>query len=211
MNITIFGATGFVGNHLLSKALAEGHKVKILARDPKKVRNTHANLEIIEGDYFDLEKVRQAISGSEAILSTVGPKPRSSADQTKEMYLQSLETVFDGMKNDGVNRFINILGAATVAPGEKVQTKRKLVRFIIGIIGPHIKDTKQAELELIRKSGLEWTSVRPPLITECSGDFKAHAETLAGGKVDVHQLVGFLLENLNTTDWVGKAPLVSTV
>ena len=49
--ITILGATGFVGKKLIQKALDSGYKIKVLARDRNKLNGVSGRVDIIEGSY----------------------------------------------------------------------------------------------------------------------------------------------------------------
>ncbi|HYO83563.1 MAG TPA: NAD(P)H-binding protein, partial [Bryobacteraceae bacterium] len=46
------GATGFVGWHVARKLLDRGDRVRLLARDPAKVRELHG-AEVMQGDLRD--------------------------------------------------------------------------------------------------------------------------------------------------------------
>lgn len=80
MQVTILGITGPVGAHAAKKALEHGHNVFVLVRRgviavPESVKR-HANairqLNVIEGDATNLEHLREATEGSDAILSFLG-------------------------------------------------------------------------------------------------------------------------------------------
>ena len=43
MKITVFGATGGVGGHVVRQALDAGHQVTAVVRDPKRLRVEHAH------------------------------------------------------------------------------------------------------------------------------------------------------------------------
>lgn len=72
MNLLIFGATGGTGRALVEQALDQGHNVTAFARDPSKVRVTHANLRVLKGDILDYNSVENALRGQDAALSALG-------------------------------------------------------------------------------------------------------------------------------------------
>ena len=51
--VTIFGATGFSGQAILTEALKQKHEVTILLHDASKVQIKHKNLTIIEGNVLE--------------------------------------------------------------------------------------------------------------------------------------------------------------
>ena len=75
MKLLIFGATGGTGRALVEQALAQGHSVTAFARDPAKVRTTHQNLTVSQGNMLDPSSVEAAVQGQDAVLSALGTRP----------------------------------------------------------------------------------------------------------------------------------------
>lgn len=73
MQITIFGASGKTGRLVVQQALSRGYQVVAYVRDATKLSFTDANLKIIQGQLDDLDMVKQAVAGSQAVLSALGP------------------------------------------------------------------------------------------------------------------------------------------
>lgn len=46
MKITVLGATGQTGQHLVSQALQQGHTVTAVVRNPEKITAHHENLKV---------------------------------------------------------------------------------------------------------------------------------------------------------------------
>ena len=72
MKVLIFGATGGTGRALVQQALEQGHEVTSFARDSAKVRTTHQNLRVVQGDITNSSSVEAAIHGQDAVLSALG-------------------------------------------------------------------------------------------------------------------------------------------
>jgi uncharacterized protein YbjT (DUF2867 family) len=49
-NILIIGATGTVGSEVVKQLVESGHKVRVLVRDPAKVKHLGKAVEVIKGD-----------------------------------------------------------------------------------------------------------------------------------------------------------------
>ena len=73
MKLTIFGATGRTGRPLLEQALQAGHEVTVLVRTPEKLATENDQLTVIQGDIGEADKVDEADTGSEAVISVLGP------------------------------------------------------------------------------------------------------------------------------------------
>ena len=77
----IIGATGNVGSPLVGQLLAGGKSVRVFTRDPAKVSHWGNQVEIAVGDFANLESLRRAAAGVEAIFLmngglTIGALPR---------------------------------------------------------------------------------------------------------------------------------------
>lgn len=68
MRIFITGGNGFVGQHLISRLIKDGHELNILVRS----KNTHnipanKNLNFFEGDILDYDSLKKAINGCQQV------------------------------------------------------------------------------------------------------------------------------------------------
>jgi putative NADH-flavin reductase len=128
-------------------------------------------------DLADTERVQAAVSGSDAVLSGVGP--RTSKDITAAS--SATRHILAALDAAGVTRFLAI-SAAPVGPTPPSDSflNRRVVypmtrRFLAGIYG----DLAVMEAD-IAASGLTWTVVRPPRLTDRPrGDYR----TAIGGNV----------------------------
>ncbi|MER7465876.1 NAD(P)H-binding protein [Streptomyces sp. NPDC097981] len=69
--ITLFGATGTLGAHVLREALHRGHQVTAVVRDPAKLADSAAD--VVRGDVLDPHSVADAAAGQDVVISAVGP------------------------------------------------------------------------------------------------------------------------------------------
>lgn len=73
MKVTILGSTGGTGKELIKQALAAGHEVTVYVRNPDKLSVPNAQLKIIQGTLDEPNKINEAISGADVVLSALGP------------------------------------------------------------------------------------------------------------------------------------------
>ncbi|WP_406439414.1 SDR family oxidoreductase [Streptomyces sp. NBC_00631] len=161
MNLTVFGATGGIGREIVRQALASGHRVTAVVRDPARLTVTGAGLEVVRADLTDSEVIRPAVTGRDAVLSGLGPRRRGDAGVAARL----TRTVLAAMEAEGVRRLV-VVSAAPVGPepddGLLDRTARGLVATILK---PVYDDLREMEAELSR-SGTNWTSVRPPRLQD---------------------------------------------
>lgn len=89
----VTGATGFVGWHLARHLLESGHRVRVLVRDPARLRELE-EVEVVRGDLRDPEAVRRAVDGCEVVYH-VAADYRLWVRDPAEMYRSNV----DGTRN----------------------------------------------------------------------------------------------------------------
>lgn len=210
--ITILGATGMVGKNLLQKTINNGIQVKVLARNKNKLQDFLQEIEVIEGNYFDNDKLEKALEGSEAILSTIGP-PRFGEllSDEEDRYIDSLAYIIKQMQTNKQARWVSISGAGVKRTRENLPLARKLLRVKLKAESKSTITIKDRELQMLEQSPLDWTSIRPPMIEEgVEGNFVAHENKYLGPTVDLNQLTDFMLAEITNNEWIKKAPVIGT-
>jgi putative NADH-flavin reductase len=213
MKIAIFGSTGFLGSVLLELALGKGYQVKTLVRNPDKLGEFKNQVEFIHGDIFNEKDIQSTIAGTEALLSTVGPPNRNTGDP--EIYKRSMEKIISILEKENIKRFIHVGGAAHPGGEDENWTfGRKFLKQMLSITGPKILLAKQLEWEVLKKSNLDWTLIRPPAIIKGrsrTGKLLIDEKNLGSLKVNVFDLSEFMLDQIASPSWIKKAPLVSCI
>src|SRR5258705_11639145 len=76
MKLTIFAATGGIGRQLLKQAVAAGHDVTAVVRNPQSLAGQAGRLRIVTADLTaaDPAVLESAVSGADAVLSGLGPR-----------------------------------------------------------------------------------------------------------------------------------------
>ncbi|MFD4508270.1 NAD(P)-dependent oxidoreductase [Streptomyces sp. NPDC058457] len=157
MHLTVFGATGGIGREIVRQALASGHRVTAVVRDPARLTVTGRGLKVVRADLTDPESVRPAVTGRDAVLSGLGPRGRKDAGVAARL----TRTVLAAMQAEGVRRLV-VVSAAPVGPEPEDGVADRAARALVGrILKPVYDDLREMEAELSR-SGTDWTSVRPP-------------------------------------------------
>lgn len=210
MKIAILGSTGFVGKVLLARAIEKGYNVRTLVRNPEKLGDYKNKVEFIQGDISQTDKINECLYGVQAVISTVPPE-----SNTKEpaKYARIMDELISTLKRNGVKRLIHIGGAAHDGGENETWTfRRRLLRIFLNITWKPGLIAKQLEWETLKKSDIEWILVRPPQVVngKSKGGIVADEKNLHGSKAHVEDLAEFLLRQLESDQWLRKAPLVST-
>jgi uncharacterized protein YbjT (DUF2867 family) len=179
IKMTVFGATGGIGGHVVRQALDDGHKVTAVVRDPTRFDVSHPALDVatVPG-LTDPDVLGSALESSDAVISGVGPRGRKDgpvASSTTRGILRAMEA-------SGARRFVAV-SAVPVGPvpeGESFVNRRILLPFISAFARDVYVDLAEMEDE-IRRSATEWTIVRPPKLVNkpLTGEYR----TVVGGNV----------------------------
>jgi putative NADH-flavin reductase len=118
MRIVVFGAGGRVGTRTVAEALARGHEVTAVVRDPSAHDLPGDGLSVVAGDATDPSSVAEAAAGHDLAISTVG----TAFGKTPETLPAAARALLEGLSRAGVARLIVLGGAGSleVAPGVRV-------------------------------------------------------------------------------------------
>ena len=204
MNILIFGASGATGHELVKQALQQEHIVTAFVRNPEKLKITHSNLKLVQGDVINYLSVENAIKDQGVVLSALGASSPFKFDQS---VVDGINNIITAMEKSDVRRFIYLSFIG-------VQESRKDAPFFIRHIASKILKTEiaghEAKENIIKQSQLAWTIVRPPVLTKgrrkgnyCSGEeLKSSAFMASISRADV---ADFMLKQINDNSFLHKA------
>ncbi|MBO1334983.1 NAD(P)-dependent oxidoreductase [Streptomyces sp. VRA16 Mangrove soil] len=162
MKLTVFGATGGIGQEIVQQALDAGHEVTAVVRDPARFTVTGERLEVFRADLTDPEALRPAVAGRDAVLSGLGARKRSDAGVATRL----TQAVLRAMEAEGTRRLL-VVSAGPVGP--QPADSPLADRLMMGLVGAALKpvyvDLTAMEAELAN-SATDWTSVRPPRLQD---------------------------------------------
>lgn len=162
MKLTVFGATGGVGGEIVRQALAAGHEVTAVVRDPARLSAAGEGLEVFRADLTDPEAVRAAASGRDAVLSGLGARKKADAGITTVV----TRSVVRAMEAEGVRRLVVVSAAPVGPPAERQPVADRIVGSLVSKILKSVYDDLRAMEADLASSATDWTSVRPPRLQD---------------------------------------------
>src|SRR5271169_2976783 len=162
MKLTILGATGATGTCLTSQALAAGHEVTAVVRDPARLAvAAHPRLRTVTADVMDPASIAPVIEGADAVISAVGPRGTGPTTVIQD----SVRSIIAAMDKTGTRRFLEVSGSIVADEGESPYLRYLLKPVVRRTFLRHVcADMRRGEEE-IRDSDLDWTIFRPPSLT----------------------------------------------
>jgi putative NADH-flavin reductase len=162
MKLTIFGATGGTGRCLVEQALAAGHDVTAVVRDPARLAvPAQPGLHVVTANVMDPAAIRPALATAEAAISAVGPRGTGRTTVSQD----SARSIVQAMQDAGVQRLLTVSGSVVIDAGEGAVMRGLLKPLVRATFLRNVcADMRRAE-EQVRNSNLDWTIMRPPRLT----------------------------------------------
>jgi putative NADH-flavin reductase len=216
MKLVILGATGGVGQHLVAIATSRGDDVLVVARDKTRLSDDWT-CRVAEMDLLKTQPkvLGVALAGADAVVSALGA--RGAADHG--ILTVAAKQVLAAMQGSGVRRYLGI-SAAPVAttpsperptpprhdPGDDLLTRTVMMPLVKRLFAPVYADSALME-DAVRASGLDWTIMRPPRLTNKPGTGRyrtAVDRNVRGGRsISREDLARFILDAVSQQNTVG--------
>lgn len=208
MNILIIGATRGIGKYLTEQALSRDHRVVALARKKGLDKIEDKNLTVIKGNILDKQAITNAISNIDAVFITIGTRPTF---KKVNVFSDGTKNVIEAMKEAGCNR---LLCATGIGAGDSKGHGGFLYDKIINpILLKTIYQDKNLQEKIIMNSGLDWTIVRPAMLTygKRTGNYRAITEIsgVTANKISRADVADFMLNEIEEKNYIHKTPLLT--
>ena len=205
MHIALFGATGKTGQPLVTQALAAGHTVHALVRDPARLQTQHERLIPVVGDVSKAQSVAEAVAGCDAVITTIGHVKGSPSD------IQTVATrnILAAMQQHSVTRIVSLTGAGVRAPQDTPKFSDRAVRLALSLLPGNILGDGEQHAQLLTASNVEWVIARGPMLTQ--GPRSAYKVGFVGQgsglRLARENLADFILRNLTDNTYLRRMPL----
>jgi uncharacterized protein YbjT (DUF2867 family) len=126
-NITVLGGAGFVGSSLVAKLDQAGYQVKVLTR--RREASKHLillpNVQVVECDVMDNQVLKQALTGSDAVINLIGILHENRKTTFEAMHHQLPRRVAQMCDELGIQRLLQMsaLQANQHAPSQYLRSK----------------------------------------------------------------------------------------
>ncbi|RSL17053.1 putative NADH-flavin reductase [Edaphobacter aggregans] len=211
MKIAIFGASGATGQLLTERCLGAGYSVTALLRRPDNFAQRD-RIRVVQGSAFDAAAVRETVEGSNVVLSVLGARSLKKEDVLE----QAVPLIVAAMKQTGVRRII-ALGSAGALPDslKKQPTWRRWIveNIVYKTMLKWPVASQISQYATLSSSGLDWTMVMPPMLTNTPGRgvYRIDGEALPrnGSKISREDVADFMMSQIDSREWVGKGVYIS--
>jgi putative NADH-flavin reductase len=159
MRITVLGASGPTGKVFCRLATERGHEVAAYVRSAERIADVPV-AHVYAGGPFDAATLEPAVVGAQAVLIAFGLK----GNRRTPLYSKGTQLVVDTMRRLGVRRLV-VISEAAYAP----HLAGWLTRLMSGayqLTQGAVITERRLQDDIVTTSGLDWTIVRPGLLTD---------------------------------------------
>lgn len=211
MNVIIFGATGGIGKWAVKHALEKGYNVTAYVRNKQKMTVKDDKLTVVQGEIYDYDKVKSALSGQDAVIWCVGIPMKNKLVKFESQ--KGHEILLKAMKEQGVKRLID-WGTPSVT-FEK--DKKSFITVVPGIMAGIMFSKAKAEMvaigQLLKKSDLDWTMVRfmMPQDTAYTGKVKVgFGDVKMNFAISREDIGAFMVNQVESKRYIKSMPIIGS-
>lgn len=161
MRVLIIGASKGIGLETTRQALEAGHNVRALARSANAIAVSNPSLEKKRGDALKSEDVEAALVGVDVVIQTLGVG-LGDLFRPVNLFSDATRVLIAAMRSQGIKRLICVTGFGA---GDSRASISCLQRLPFQIVFGRAYDDKSLQEKLIKESELDYTIVRPGVLT----------------------------------------------
>jgi uncharacterized protein YbjT (DUF2867 family) len=158
MNVLVAGGHGKIAMRLLRLLAERGDKARGMIRKPEQAADLERiGAEPVICDIEAVDDISEHVAGSDAVLFAAGAGPGSGPERKRTVDLGGALKLIAACEATGVARYLMISAMGVDRPG---------------LYGPEMKpyaDAKREADDALRDSGLEYTIVRPGMLSDDPG------------------------------------------
>jgi uncharacterized protein YbjT (DUF2867 family) len=215
--LLVLGGSGRTGVHVLLQAAKRGHHVRALVRDPAALGalDLPANVELIQGSPANIDDIRRAMDGAEAVIDVLNNSRASDNPWAKPVspatfMADAVRNVLAVMGERGIAR---IVVTSSQGVGDDWPRLNPILRTLIRLSNIKLAFADHNEVDrLVRSSSTDWTLVRAVALTDKPAAGPTQAAEAGADKpgmwINRADLARFLLDAIASDTWIRKTPLV---
>lgn len=201
MRILVVGATGGTGREVVRLGREAGHEMVAMVRQPVG-GEANSFADAFVADVLEPEQVAKAVVGVDAVISCLGVKLGQEVGLVRS---QGTANLVRAMLTEGPARLVAV---SSVGVGSSIQAQGWFARRAWPrLVGRDRLDEARRAEEVVTSSGLEWTVVRPPRLTDRESTGSLVGEDLQTGMQSTLSrcdLAEVLVRSATRGEWSGR-------
>jgi putative NADH-flavin reductase len=208
VRVLIIGASKGIGFETARQALARGHQVRAFARSAAGIGFSNQNLEKVCGDALVRNDIVAALNDVDVVIQTLGVS-LGDLFRPVSLFSDATRVLVSAMERQGVKRLICVTGFGAGDSRDSISCLQRVpFQFVFG----RAYCDKDLQERLIKDSSLDWTIVRPGVLTsgKRTGLYKILDEPAQwrNGMVSRSDVADFLVRQIEDNSHLRKTPIL---
>ncbi len=208
--LLIIGASRGIGLAVTTLALEQGFEVRAFARHASSIDINHERLEKYEADALDPASIGKALADCDIVIQSLGvPFNLQLFTGPITLFSKSTRILVDAMQSNGPKRLIAVTGYGA---GDCYPHIHPLQKPGFKLVFGRAYADKSLQEEAIKRSSLDWTILRPGVLTNGPQRHDYHVlrepADWINGAISRASVAHCVLEQCTQDDLVGQAPVV---
>lgn len=207
-HVLVVGASSGIGREVISAALNAGHTVRAFSRSASKSFPPTDHLETRDGDARIETDVDAALEGVDVVVQALGV-PVSELFQPVDLFSKATRILVDAMQRRNTKQLIAVTGFGA---GDCRQAIGLLQSVPFRLVLGRAYDDKDVQERIIKQSDLDWTIVRPGVLTNSahSGRYRVLYEPREwrNGVISRADVADFIVRAIENEEMIGKDPVL---
>ncbi|OBY25197.1 NAD(P)-dependent oxidoreductase [Leisingera sp. JC1] len=205
MKVAVIGATRGIGLELVRAALADGHDVTALVRDPASMPQKTPRLRLVKGSAEDAAAIAEVVSGQEVVCDTLGTR---NVTGEVRLFSRTAEKLAAALQPDQLLIAVTGIGAGD----SKGHGGFLYDKIFMPLVLRRMYADKDRQEEIIRNKVSRWIIVRPGFLTNRprTGNIRAVTDLrgVKSNKISRADIAEFILAQAKAPEFVGQSPLL---
>jgi putative NADH-flavin reductase len=206
--VLIIGASKGIGLETTRQALLACHEVRALARSATGISISNSKLDKVRGDALNSQDVEAALNGVDVVIQSLGVGLRDLF-QPVSLFSEATRVLVAAMTSRGVKRLICVTGFGA---GDSRSSIGCLQLIPFQVLFGRAYEDKSVQERLIKESSLDWTIVRPGVLSSAprTGRYKIleTASEWRNGIISRSNVADFLVRLIEDPSYVRKTPVL---
>ena len=205
MKLAVFGGSRGVGRQVIEQALAAGHEVQALLRNPDAFDLTHPQLTIVPGNVVEAADVAASIAGADAVVCSLG----NTKNNPTNVVTVGTKQIIRAMQAADVRRLVVV---TSIGVGDSADQVPLAFKMLMKTVLKGVMEDKEGQETAVKASDLDWIIIRPGGLTDGprTGSYKAGLDkSIRAGQVSRADVAEFVLKQLTDDTFLRQTPAIS--
>lgn len=164
--VAVFGGSGKTGQELLKLASAQSIATRALIRKTSNFESANKQLSLIKVSLQNPIDVERTLKGCDAVACVFGPRP----PYTNIFCARATKIIIDEMQAQQIDRLICLTGAMIGDYNLNRNWSFQIMAKLFHDFSKENANDRAQQEQLVKASGLDWTLVKPPKLTNQQGN-----------------------------------------